>query len=113
VSTSLEGSGIAFRNIPISLNTQWEDRILDILWCCQGVLVITLLTMAIVLLVALLLQDQWCNAQWQLGSGNNDNNRAKPWSGKPLQYSPPIPFSKAVNTVAVAGTTLDWFNSKA
>jgi hypothetical protein len=64
-STSLEGPDGTFGNIPTSLHTRREDGIWNILWRRQGVLVITLLITAIVLLVALLLQNQWRNAQWE------------------------------------------------
>ena len=64
-STSLDGSDITFGNSPTSSHTRQEDGLWDTLRRRQGVLIITLLTTAIVLLVALLLQTQWRNAQWE------------------------------------------------
>lgn len=63
--TSLDGSDAIFGNIPRSSHTQQEDGLWDSLRRRQGVLIIALLTTAIVLLVAVLLQTQWRNAQWE------------------------------------------------
>jgi len=64
-STSLDGSEMVFGNIPTRLHTQQEDGLWDILQRRQGALIIALLTTAIALLVAVLLQTRWRNAQWE------------------------------------------------
>lgn len=64
-SASLDGTDATFGSISTSLQTQREDKLWDILRRRQGVLIITLLTAAVVLLVALLLQTRWRNAQWE------------------------------------------------
>lgn len=63
-STSLDGSDAIFGNVTTSLGTKQADGLWDILRRRQGVLIITLLTTAIALLVVLLLQTHWRNAQW-------------------------------------------------
>jgi hypothetical protein len=63
--TSLDGSDAIFGNITTNLHTQQEDGLWDTLRRRQGVLIIGLLTTAIILLVAVLLQTQWRNAQWE------------------------------------------------
>jgi hypothetical protein len=64
-SASLDGSDAVFGNTPTRLHTQQEDGLWDTLRRRQGALIIGLLTTAIVLLVAVLLQTQWRNAQWE------------------------------------------------
>ena len=64
-SASLDGTEAVFGNIPTGLHTQQEAGLWDTLRRRQGVLVIALLTTVIVLLVAVLLQTQWRNAQWE------------------------------------------------
>ena len=64
-STSLDGTHATFGSISTSMQAKREDGLWDTLRRRQGVLIITLLTTAVVLLVALLLQTQWRNAQWE------------------------------------------------
>ena len=64
-SASLDGSDAIFGNIPTGLHTQEEAGLWNTLRRRQGVLIIALLTTVIVLLVAVLLQTQWRNSQWE------------------------------------------------
>ena len=84
-STSLDGSDAVFGNTPSSSHTQQEDGLWDTLRRRQGVLIIALLTTAIVLLIAVLLQTQWRNAQleaaweWEQRQQQSETVGSLPW----------------------------------